>query len=63
MRSASSYQARRLEAIANQIEENWDLAMALKKACFHDDSSIANLEFGFPLDVIGKPPTDEEIGE
>lgn len=61
MGNGAHYQARTLDTLASQIEENWDIAMSLKTVVFHDDLDVTPLEYGLPLDVIGTPPTDEEM--
>lgn len=61
MGGGATYQAKRLRRLSDQIEENWDLAMTLQKVCFDIDTDATPLEFGFPVDVIGKPPTDSEM--
>lgn len=62
-RIATRYQHRRLSAIAEQVNGNWDMAMNLSSIVFHDASDPSPLEFGFPVDVIGDPPAYDEHGE
>lgn len=61
MRYDLKYKSRTLGAVAEQIEEIWDIGMAMQKVFGAQNEFVSPLEFGFPLDVIGAPPTDEEL--
>lgn len=60
---AARHQYRRLSNIAEQVNDNWDLALNLNKLVFHDDADPSPLEFGFPVDVIGDPPVFNVQGD